>query len=247
VSSGAVNVKVTLQTNAAGTVFTATVTSGGLVYRSTLAKSGLPTTGVPNAAYGGRHTFLLTPPAGTSDGDSRGRGFGVLSVKSTGSISLVGKTPDGLPFSVGSTIRPSGIFDVYTPLLGHADFIGGALRFFDNKPADADVSGSLVWRASSPAVQTLLLDLAGSALQPFPAYLEPWTGSAEAIPAQFSSGGQGRVVATQSVTIQVGGQAVMGTPATLDLSLRVFKSGLFFGTFRIPGRVSKSDFAGAVL
>ena len=96
-------------------------------------------------------------------------------------------------------------------------------------------------------MNTLLLDFAGSALQPFPEYLDPWTGSAEGISAQFSSGGQGRVVATQSITIQVGGQAVMGTPATLDLSLRVFKSGLFFGTFRIPGRVSKSDFAGAIL
>ena len=78
----------------------------------------------------------------------QGSGFASLSVSSSGSVTVAGKTSDGSSITTSSFIGPNGEIAIHSPLYSNLGSISGFLNLVESTPGlitDNSITGSLTW------------------------------------------------------------------------------------------------------
>jgi hypothetical protein len=147
-----------------------------------LARS--PTVAVFPARLAGQYALAMT---GT-DPSARNLAWGILSVTTQGQATLIGKAPDGTPFSYGTSATPGGTVVMNVRVPSNRTTLAGILDL--RATADSDVSGTLSWTRRDPdrSGEGVYIDVVGdwlvtqgSRIKIVAANAEPLTGSTQPV------------------------------------------------------------------
>lgn len=122
-----------------GTVSGDGTTGGGLVAHSPFTK----TTPVPGALVRS-YTFLVPATATGTALLPEGDGFGSAKLTALGTITVAGKTGDGVAFTAGGFLTQDRQWHLFQPLYSSKGQLAGVLTFRD-LPNVSDVDGGLSW------------------------------------------------------------------------------------------------------
>jgi hypothetical protein len=206
------------------------------------------------ATLSGRYTVALlqntTPPF---DGPTypAGNGYAVLTVKSNGNATLVGKLSDGTRFSAAGPVSSDDTLFLYTMPHRNSGWFSGQITFQDLPDSDAD--GLFSW--SRPEGMRFGKSYTAGFATPVPVIAARYTPPPPNTRVFPNDSPTGTVIAgdssgdlfSQPVTISTA-NAVLATPPNPDhLSLRITaRTGLFTGSFtNATGRIVR--FNGAIL
>ncbi|MHA3772503.1 PKD domain-containing protein [Verrucomicrobiota bacterium sgz303538] len=246
VGQGSAKYTVAIQFDNANSRLNVTAKKGDASYSAKLVLTGLPKEGIPNARFGGSHTFLLKT-RGSAASNPRGHGFGTLTVYSSGAVAIAGRTPDGKAFTAASLLAPDSTCDMFVSQPRAKATLAGTVRFENDAEALTDLSAQMTWIIRGTNAETASLDLTGSRFRLYNSSLEPWTGSAGRVAAVLNVGGSGRTTLTQRVTLLPGGRIEVAAPGNMELRMRLYNTGFFSGSFRTFGTGTQTAFIGVLL
>lgn len=202
-----------------------------------------PKTNPLPAGWVGKYTALFAPTeAGT--GIPQGDGYGLVTVKNTGGLTLAGRLADNTAFTNGSLIVGDGSWPLFVPLYQKAGLLSARVAFVTD-PGVSDFAGPVAWqKPETPGTFhtgefTTELDFFGAR------YTPPVLGQralavldgAENLQFTASGGGLDEDPYERLITLDAKNKLLTPVDASaLKLGL-VTASGLFTGSFKDDGVV----------
>lgn len=233
-----------------GTISDGTDNVGVLLNRSVYSKTNLP----PPALVGS-YTLLLPPdPLHPEAASPQGSGYGRLTVGKTGVVSFTGFLGDGLAVTCSATLSKAATATFFAAPYAFGGGVSGWLTFRD-VPHESDVDGDLHWTKGVTSKPTASTRYAAGFEQQIGAvgakYTPPLRGQ-RAIPLPekvdnasiaITGGNLSQPMPVRTVTLDVSNHPSVAPGLILRWNTT---TGLFSGSFTVPGATKSIPVAGAL-
>lgn len=203
----------------------------------------------PAGHFSGKHLISLIND-NTAQGTlpPSGHGYLTATVSTTGSVTLVGRAPDGTVLSTSVKLGEEGHLLLHLPLYTSKGFINGSItitEYEEEKPS----SGILLWsRPTSTTYPTGFLaelEASGSLYLPAPTGQPPISGSLTLAITGGHLVTTGPSVADGQVTFGANNVGIIGNTTMNSLKISINRSaGTFSGSFIPPGLSKAATFYG---
>ncbi len=220
---------------------TGVVTDGS----QTLDYSGGPITDTSSA--GGRYRFIISPGQVLSSGSApEGTGYGDMYVRTRGTVSLLGRLPDGTYFSAESSITSGSSVPVYVHM-GRSPYTGFAgTLYFQDVPNVSDCSGTTYWAKAAKADSHYPDGFETTAQFVACGYNRVIGGLDRDVATFTASGSDLQANVTADITLTPQGNLYRGAADKVHLTLRRSED-IFFGSFEDTTTQLRHPFAGVLL